>query len=213
MHILYCHDTEPDAWLLRALREAGHAVTLACGVAEAATILPADPAEVIIADRPVDPADMARRLAILAPGATRIFLSVGEAPAAPLPGEGVICLGRPLALTALMAHLHVAEGGRGVAPAGVELLPARRAIRAGERVLELGVREYQLLDCLMQQPGATVSVGQLCQRLWNDPSQVHADALKLLVHRLRTRLRGAGGPVRLETVRGAGYRLSAAATS
>jgi two-component system, OmpR family, response regulator len=86
----------------------------------------------------------------------------------------------------------------------------RHALVAG-RQLELTSREFALLEHLALHAGEVVTRTSLLEAIWDmhfDPGTNVVDALVL---RLRRKLAAAGPSPQVETIRGAGYRLSDAA--
>jgi len=85
---------------------------------------------------------------------------------------------------------------------------AKRA-RIGARPLDLSVREWAVLECLLQHPGRVLSKQQIIDAIlpWGD--DITPNAVEVYVSRLRLKLAGSGAQLR--TVRGFGYLLEAAA--
>jgi DNA-binding response OmpR family regulator len=85
---------------------------------------------------------------------------------------------------------------------------ARRA-RIGERALELSVREWAVLEYLMQQAGRVVSKQQIIDTIlpWGD--DITLNAVEVYVSRLRLKLLDAG--IAIRTIRGFGYLLETSA--
>jgi two-component system phosphate regulon response regulator PhoB len=75
------------------------------------------------------------------------------------------------------------------------------------RSLKLGPTEFKLLNHLMQNPERVHSRSQLLDKVWGDHVFIEERTVDVHVKRLREALGGAG--VMVETVRGAGYRLTA----
>lgn len=73
--------------------------------------------------------------------------------------------------------------------------------------LKLGPTEFKLLNYLMKHPERVHSRGQLLDRVWGDHVFIEERTVDVHVKRLREALGAAGALV--ETVRGAGYRLTA----
>jgi two-component system response regulator TctD len=84
--------------------------------------------------------------------------------------------------------------------------PTAGTLRAGDEVLELRNREIRLLEVFARNPGHILSKSQLMDRLFSHDADVTENAIEVYVGRLRRKLDGVG--VRIETVRGAGYRMS-----
>ena len=73
--------------------------------------------------------------------------------------------------------------------------------------LRLGPTEFKLLHFLMAHPERVHSRGQLLDKVWGDHVFIEERTVDVHVKRLREALGEAGGLV--ETVRGAGYRITA----
>lgn len=87
----------------------------------------------------------------------------------------------------------------------LELDPAGRVVTQSGRVLDLGRREFGLLEALMAQSGRVVTRERLMSRLSDLEDGGSENALELLVSRLRRKI--GGGGVEVVTVRGVGYLL------
>ncbi len=79
----------------------------------------------------------------------------------------------------------------------------RRACRAG-RPLELGPKEFGVLELLVASQGRTVSAEELLERVWDEFADPFTSAVKTTVSRLRAKL---GDPPLIETVSKSGYRI------
>lgn len=75
---------------------------------------------------------------------------------------------------------------------------------AGETV-DLRNREIRLLEVFARHRGQILSKSQLMDRLFSHDAEVTENAIEVYVGRLRRRIEGMG--LRIETVRGLGYRL------
>jgi DNA-binding response OmpR family regulator len=118
---------------------------------------------------------------------------------------------KPFATPELIARLRALA--RRYAPAQVLALgqlsldTAARRARIGERPLELSVREWAVLEYLLQHPGRVVSKQQIIDAIlpWGD--DITLNAVEVYVSRLRLKLDGAG--VAIRTIRGFGYLVEA----
>lgn len=83
----------------------------------------------------------------------------------------------------------------------------RHTVRFGETEVELTCRECEILEMLAEHPGWVYSPGQLAE----DPveGEHSAEAVSVLVARIRHKLAEAGADDVVQTVRGFGYRLRA----
>jgi len=96
--------------------------------------------------------------------------------------------------------------------ADLRLDPATRRVtrRAGEAVQEvrLGPTEFKLLHFLMTHPERVHSRSQLLDRVWGDHVFIEERTVDVHVKRLRDALSAVQCAHLVETVRGAGYRIS-----
>jgi two-component system OmpR family response regulator len=121
---------------------------------------------------------------------------------------------KPFATPELVARIRALARRHAPAPVLLSLglltldTAARRA-RVGERALDLSVREWAVLEYLLQQAGRVVSKQQIIDAIlpWGD--DLTLNAVEVYVSRLRLKLEGAG--IAIRTIRGFGYLLEAAA--
>jgi DNA-binding response OmpR family regulator len=85
--------------------------------------------------------------------------------------------------------------------------PARRRVTRADAEIVLTAREYALLEYLMRRAGEVVSKTELLDHVWDAALDTAPNAVEVYVGYLRRKI----GRDLLETVRGAGYRLTAAA--
>jgi two-component system OmpR family response regulator len=85
----------------------------------------------------------------------------------------------------------------------LSLDPARRRVTCDGAEVGLTAREYALLDYLIRRPGEVVSKTELLDHVWDASIETAANVVEVYVGYLRRKI----GRERLETVRGAGYRL------
>jgi DNA-binding response OmpR family regulator len=87
----------------------------------------------------------------------------------------------------------------------IELDPARRSVSRAGRPIQLARKEMAVLETLMAADGATVSAEELLERVWDEQIDPFTNVVRMTVMTLRRKL---GEPVAVETVIGAGYRMS-----
>jgi two-component system response regulator TctD len=75
--------------------------------------------------------------------------------------------------------------------------------------VELRNREIRLLEVFARHPGQILSKAQLMDRLFSQDAEITENAIEVYVGRLRRRIDGMG--LRIETVRGLGYRMETGA--
>jgi len=90
---------------------------------------------------------------------------------------------------------------------GVVMEPAGRRVTLDGAPVLLSAREFDLLHVLMLRPGQVLSREQIEQHLYGWGREVDSNAVEVHIHNLRRKL-GAG---LIQTVRGVGYTLRAAA--
>lgn len=79
-----------------------------------------------------------------------------------------------------------------------------RSVTVQQVPVDLTATEYRLLSALLKSLGSVMSNKELLAEAWNDPSGVAPERVKFGVMRLRRKL--GDGAVRIEAVRGFGYR-------
>ena len=95
-----------------------------------------------------------------------------------------------------------------VAPA-LTLDSATRRARANGSILELTRVEFDVLACLLEQPGRVYSRVELIGRVWGDGFAITDRTIDSHVKALRKKVAEAGAePGLIETVRGVGYRVT-----
>lgn len=86
-------------------------------------------------------------------------------------------------------------------------LAGQRFTMNGE-VLSLTPRESAVLRVLLEHAGEPMSKRHILERVVSDESDIHPEAVEVIVHRLRKRVDGLG--LAIKTYRGLGYALEAA---
>ena len=100
--------------------------------------------------------------------------------------------------------------------AGLRLDPATRRVTrefdGAVREVKVGPTEFRLLHFLMTHPERVHSRAQLLDRVWGDHVFIEERTVDVHVKRLREALTPVHGAQLVETVRGAGYRMTQANT-
>jgi two-component system phosphate regulon response regulator PhoB len=91
---------------------------------------------------------------------------------------------------------------------GLKLDPATRRVSRDEREVRIGPTEFRLLHFFMTHPERVHSRAQLLDRVWGDHVFIEERTVDVHVKRLREALEPVGCARMIETVRGAGYRLT-----
>lgn len=92
--------------------------------------------------------------------------------------------------------------------AGLRLDPSTHRVGRDGVDIRLGPTEFRLLHFFMTHPERVHSRSQLLDRVWGDHVFIEERTVDVHVKRLREALQPAGCAQMIETVRGAGYRLT-----
>jgi len=82
--------------------------------------------------------------------------------------------------------------------------PSRRQASRSGRPLDLGPKEFGVLELLLSAEGRVVSAEEILERVWDEMADPFTTAVKVTMSRLRRKL---GDPPVIETVAQAGYRI------
>jgi len=118
--------------------------------------------------------------------------------------------GELLARLRALARRGPAERGPVLQVGDLELDPATRTVRRGDTEIPLSTKEFQLLEVFMRHPGEVLSRYQLLEGAWDTGYEHRSNVIDVYVRYLREKLDRPFGVRTFETVRGAGYRLTAA---
>src|SRR5215218_3392735 len=90
----------------------------------------------------------------------------------------------------------------------LEIRPAEFIARAGDRVLSLSLREFELLVALADRAGRIVARDELHRTVWGTPMRADDRSVDVYVHKLRNKLAEALPEWRyIHTHFGFGYRF------
>ena len=123
-------------------------------------------------------------------------------------------ISKPFSFDELMARIRVqlrkaqhSEDGHVVRAGAMVLDLARREARVGTLIAQLSDREFRVLHHLVEHSGEVVSRERLLSDVWGYHFDPCSNVVDVCIRRIRKKL-GADAPI--ETVRHAGYRLTAA---
>lgn len=89
----------------------------------------------------------------------------------------------------------------------LELDPATRKARRGEREIKLSPKEFDLLSLLLRHGGNTVTRQELLRECWGQELETDSNLVDVYVNYLRKKVDFPGEEKLIYTVRGEGYRL------
>lgn len=88
----------------------------------------------------------------------------------------------------------------------ITLMPESREIKIEDKIIRLTPIEFEVLHCLMQNHGQTVSPGTLLKEVWGYSPEDDVDTIRVHIRHLRSRIE-AGEKRYIKTVYGGGYQL------
>ena len=123
-------------------------------------------------------------------------------------------LTKPFSFVVLLAKVR-ALLRRGVTPRPAQLTvddlvldPAAHTVKRGDSTIELTPREFSLLEFLMRRAGEAVSKADILHHVWDANYDGDANVVEVYVGYLRRKIDAPFEKQSLQTVRGAGYRLT-----
>jgi DNA-binding response OmpR family regulator len=217
MRILVAED-EPRiaAAVARGLRREGMAVDVAPDGAAALYKARVNPYDVVVLDRDLPEVhgdDVCRTLTAEQPRTKVLMLTAARTTDELVAGLSLGAddyLTKPFRFAELVARLRALGRRTGdarppVLSAGDVVLDpgARTASRAGLD-LDLTLKEFAVLQALLEAQGAVVTPEELLERAWDEQLDPLSNTVRMTVMTLRRKL---GDPPVIQTVRGSGYRV------
>jgi two-component system OmpR family response regulator len=221
MRLLVVEDEpEVSAFLLRVLREAAWAADAARTGAQALKALAAGEYDLVILDLglpDIDGFEVCRVMRERGDRTPVLILTARDAVNDRVRGLDAGAddyLAKPFAVSELMARLR-SLARRPVSAlepvlkiADLQLDPATRGARRGNTEIALTAREYALLEYLMRNPRQILSRAKILGHVWDDNFEPVANAVDVLVGRVRRKVDRPGTVPLVHTVRGAGYTIT-----
>ena len=226
MRLLVVED-EPEvgAFLLRVLREAAWAADVARTGAQALKSLASLEYDLVILDLglpDIDGFELCRLIRERGDRTPVLMLTARDAVNDRVRGLDAGAddyLAKPFAVSELLARLRSLARRPAVALepvlkiADLQLDPSTRGARRGEVEIALTSREYALLEYLMRNPRKVLSRAKILGHVWNDEFEPVANAVDVLVGRVRRKVDLPGMAALVLTVRGSGYAITDRARS
>jgi len=221
MRLLYAADHPSDAYLARALKEAGHVVDAAGEPDDALAMAGEGEYEAIVLDLVGASSPWIARFSAASP-ASLILLIADRADhagrSAALKAGADACFTRPAAFIELEARLAALARlvRRNQAPrqgGGVTMIPAEQAMSLGGARIALSSREYRLMALLSAHSGEVIGLERLLREGWGDAAEPRPDLVRACLARIRRKLERSGAGASLRPISGHGYVFQAPAPS
>jgi two-component system response regulator MprA len=201
----------------RALRLDGYDVDTAVDGADALAHLERLRADVVVLDvlMPVlDGVSLCRRLRAAGDRTPVLMLTARHAVSDRVVGLDAGAddyLTKPFALEELLARVrallrrsHPGNGGE-LRVGDLELNPRTRAVRRGDRPIELTRTEFALLELLLRNAAIVLTREAIRERVWGIGDSLGSNTLDVYVGYLRRKTEAVGEPRLIHTVRGVGF--------
>ncbi len=119
-------------------------------------------------------------------------------------------LGKPFELAELLARLRALQRRGSSEPAklsvdDLEVDPATRRVRRGERKIDLSAREFALLEYLLRNKGRVMTKTLILERVWDDQFVRDSNVVEVYINYLRSKIEQTDRSKLIHTVRGVGY--------
>ncbi|MSO76920.1 MAG: response regulator transcription factor [Alphaproteobacteria bacterium] len=215
-------DKEASAYLVKGLRELGHAVDQASDGKNGLFLAMSEPYDIMVVDRMLPKLDGLSIIQTLRAANNNtpvlILSALGEVDdrVKGLKAGGDDYLVKPYAFSELQARIEALSRRRQadspVTKLHVEDLEMdllARTVRRGAQEIDLQPREFRLLEYLMRHAGQVVTRTMLLEHVWDYHFDPQTNVIDVHISRLRQKIDRSFGHSLLHTVRGAGYMLRA----
>ncbi len=91
--------------------------------------------------------------------------------------------------------------------ADIELDKSAMSVRCGAKTVRLNNKAFQLMEMLVEHPGAVLSISQIMERIWGWDSDSEVNVVWVNISFLRKKLSELGAHAQIKAVRGVGYTL------
>lgn len=217
-------DKETAAYLVKALKEAGHVPDHAADGEEGAYLAETNHYDVMVVDRMLPKKD---GLTLVAEARARgndapvlILSALGQVDdrVTGLRAGGDDYLAKPYAFSELLARIEALARRRKPGEAetllkvgDLELDRLSHTVRRAGTLIPLQPREFRLLEYLMKHAGQVVTRTMLLENVWDYHFDPQTNVIDVHISRLRSKVDKGFGDALLHTVRGAGYMIRDAA--
>jgi DNA-binding response OmpR family regulator len=224
MRVLIVED-QPNVsnYLKRALEEQGYAVDMACTGREALDWAEVVDFDLIVLDimlPEIDGIAVCRRLRAKGNQAAILMLTARDTVDDRVIGLDAGAddyLVKPFELRELLARLRALvrrHAGQGASRnllqvADLTMDTRTRRVWRGETLIDLTNKEYAVLACLMREPERILTRTEIAESVWNYDVYNQSNVVDVYIRNLRRKIDDPFDQKLIQTVRGAGYRLSA----
>jgi DNA-binding response OmpR family regulator len=221
MRVLVVEDETAIAdFLVRGLTEQGYAVDLAKDGVAALDALAVASVDVVVLDvllPRLDGLEVCRRMRERGDRTPVLMLTARDAIEDRVRGLDTGAddyLVKPFAFTELVARIRALSRREPAATDPVlriddlELDTTTRQARRGGRPIDLTTKEYALLEYLMRNPNRVLTRTMITERVWNYDTFNVANVIDVYISHLRRKIDDGHARRLIQTVRGAGYRVS-----
>lgn len=91
--------------------------------------------------------------------------------------------------------------------ADIELDKSAMTITCGKKSVSLNNKAFQLIEMLVEHPGAVLSIDQIMERIWGWDSDAEVNVVWVNISTLRKKLTEIGAHLKIKAIRGVGYSL------
>ena len=124
---------------------------------------------------------------------------------------------KPFSTNELLARIRAAvrrtkpqQSGERIEFGNINIDPESHSLRIGDELVDIGLKEFELLYLFLRKPDRVYSRSQLLDRVWGKDSYVDERTVDVYIRRLRSVLEKHQHPGLIKTIRGVGYRLASA---
>ena len=222
MRILVVEDERKiSAYVKRGLEEQGYAVDAAYAGREALDWAEAAPYDVIVLDVLLPELDgfsvcrELRRRGVRTPILMLTARDTVDDRVTGLDAGADDYVVKPLALKELLARLRALSRRSSEQPkttalqvADLVLDTAAHRVQRGDKLIDLTAKEYAVLECLLRESPRVLTRTMIAEHVWNYDVYNQSNVVDVYIRNLRRKIDDGCDLKLIQTVRGAGYRLS-----
>lgn len=122
-------------------------------------------------------------------------------------------LPKPFAISELLARVRAMLRRRSdyqpdiLEKCGIKLNKGTLGLSYNDADIRLVVREYQVMEMLMENFGQIISTDKMMEHIWGWDSEVEVNIVWVTVSNIRKKLQSIGAPLNIRAIRGIGYQL------